>query len=271
MINIKNIAKGFLLLFFLLGAVIATRAEANNTISADGFLNAQASLKADALIKLENSVGVVLGSNGALRVLGAKVTAVSGSDISATAPFGSSSLNFVVTTDANTRLNGKLLASGSLLNQLKAGDRISFAGTITSSTSSSISVHGDHVISRVFIDNSKTNFSGKIEAVNTADNSFTLNLNGRTVKVSASSGAAVTLNGAASTIASLQAGDQVKITGDLNADGSVITASKIIADRNNGDNNNNNDNNNNGDHGNQDKNENKGDGFWGKIKHWFGR
>lgn len=154
-ISIKNIAKGFVVLSFLVGAVIASPVSAENSVDSKSFLNAHASLKADALIRLENSVGVVLGSNNTLRVMGAKVTSVSGSDINATAPFGNSSLNFVVKTDAQTKLNGKLLANASALAALKAGDKISFAGTISSSTSSSIIVDGDHVVSRVLYDSEK--------------------------------------------------------------------------------------------------------------------
>jgi hypothetical protein len=146
--NIKNIAKGFLVLAFLAGAVIASPAKADNNTSENSFVNAEASLKADFVNKIENSVGVVMGPNGTLRVLGAKVTSVSGSDINATAAFGNSSMSFVVKTDADTKLNGKALSDSSVLSGLKAGDRISFAGTIASSSSSSLTIDASHVISR---------------------------------------------------------------------------------------------------------------------------
>jgi hypothetical protein len=146
--KIKNIAKGFLVLAFLTGAVIASPAKADNNTSENSFVNAEASLKADFVNKIENSVGVVLGPNGMLRVLGAKVTSVSGSDINATAAFGNSSMSFVVKTNADTKLNGKALSDSSVLSGLKAGDRISFAGTIASSSSSSLTIDASHVISR---------------------------------------------------------------------------------------------------------------------------
>lgn len=143
--NLKNIAKGFLALSFLVGVAIAAPVQADNNVNS--LLNARASLKADALIRMENSVGVVLGGNNTLRVLGAEVASVSGSDISAKAMVGNSALNFVVKTDANTKFNVKSATNTSFISQLEAGDKISFAGTITSSTSSSIVVDGDNVVS----------------------------------------------------------------------------------------------------------------------------
>lgn len=278
--NVKNILKGFALLALVLGAVLVTgaavRADNNNNGNNNdnsSFLSANASLKADALIRLQSSTGVVLGTNGAVRVLGAKVTSVSGSDINATASFGNSSLNFVVHTDANTKVNGKLMSDASLLSGLKAGDSVSFAGTITSSTSSAVTVDGDQVASPAFIGNAKdkTNFNGKIEAVNTSDNSFTMSLRGKTVKVSVSNSTAITLDGTASALLSLQPGNEVKIVGDLSADGSVITASKVSAESGKNNNGERGDNGNHGDNGNggQNDNSNKGDGFWGRIVHFF--
>ncbi|HEY4513100.1 MAG TPA: DUF5666 domain-containing protein [Candidatus Paceibacterota bacterium] len=274
--NIKNTIKGLLVFAFLVGVVIASPASAQNqNANANAFINAHASLKADSLIKMESSVGVVLGPNNTLRVMGAKVTSVSGSDVSVTAPFGNSSLNFVVKTDAETKLNGKLLSSSSVLSQLKAGDKISFAGTITSSTSSSIVVDGDHVVSRVLYNDGrvedKNSFKGEIKAVNESDSSITVKLkNGQTVKVNISSSTAITLDGAVSTLASLNEGDEVQITGELNSTGSIITASKISAESDD-DNDNDSDDEDDDKDDNEDKGnrkENKG-GFWGKIMNWF--
>lgn len=274
--NIKNIAKGFVLLSFLVGAVIASPAQAENSNeNAKAFINANASLKADVLSKLENSVGVVLGPNSVLRVVGAKVTSVSGSDINATASFGNSSLSFVVKTDAETKLNGKAFANSSALSSLKAGDKISFAGTITSSAGSSITVDASHVISQNLYNKdggkieNKTSFKGEIKAVNTGDNSFTLKLkSGATVKVSVLGSAIITLDGATSNLAALEAGDEVKITGEANADASVITASKISAESEDADDNKENDEDEKDKD--NDKNEDKNRGkFWGKIRNWF--
>ena len=269
--NIKNIAKGFLLLSFLVGVAFATPALAdNNKGSSNNFFNVQASLKADALIKLDSSIGVVLGPNGALRVMGAKVVSVSGGEINVIAPFGNSSLNFVVKTDAQTKLNGKLLTDVSVLSQLKAGDKISFAGTITSSTSSSIVVDGDHVVSQALYNNGKIEnknaFKGEIKTIDSVNNSFTVKLkNGVTVKVALSSSTVITLDGVVTTLASLGEGDEVKITGELNSDGTIVTASKVNAESEDNDSDDDNDNGKKDEE--KDKNENKG--WFGKFRNWF--
>ncbi|MDP9249047.1 MAG: DUF5666 domain-containing protein, partial [bacterium] len=108
--------------------------------------------------------------------------------------------------------------------------------TITSSTSSAVTVDADHLVSRVLFGipedkENKASWSGDIKATNDSDNSFTLGLkNGRTVKVAVSSSTAIALDGAASTLAALDAGDEVKVAGSLSADGSVVTATKINAE-----------------------------------------
>ncbi|MFA6520302.1 MAG: hypothetical protein WCT44_01690 [Candidatus Paceibacterota bacterium] len=264
--KIKNITKGFLVLALLAGAFMATPVRAEDNNSGNEFSNARASLKADAMIRLDNSVGVVMGSNNAIRVMGAKVTAVSGNDISVTVPFGNSSLNFVVKTNTQTKVNGKLLSDPSVLALLKVGNKISFAGIISSSSSSSITVDGSHVVSQDLYSNgrpeNKTSFQGEVKAINVADNSFTLKLkSGVSVKVALSSAAVITLDGTVKTLASLNVGDEVKLIGELNSDGTVITASKVIIDSN--DDNNDNDNNGKNDEGKENKS------WFGKFRNWF--
>jgi len=272
--NIKNIAKGLLLFSFVVSAIIATPAKADNSnenkgnTNTNGFLSAQASLRAEAFMKFESSSGVVMGPSGSVKVFGAKVTSVSDSEINATVAFGNSALNFVVSTDAETKLNGKLLTDASVLTGLATGDRISFDGAITSSTSSSVAVNGDHIVSQALYGyggkmEKRTSFEGEVKSVNTGDSSFIIKLkSGVNVEVSVSGSTVITLDGATVPLSSLVEGDKVKVAGDLNTDGSVITASKVSAVSADNDLNQDNDDN----KGN--KNENGG-GFWGKIMHWF--
>ena len=228
--NLKSIAKGLLLLSLLGGAVIATPAKAEESGS-KAYINAQASLKADALIKLDSSVGAVLGPNGVLRVLGAKVTSVSSNEVSATALYGNSALNFTVKADNDTKVNGS--DSNSSLSNLKAGDKISFSGTIVSSSSSSIIVDADHIISKsLYNDKVKAekedSYKGEVQAVNTADNSLTLKLrDGRTVKVAVSSSTVITVDGAVKSLSAIESGDEVKVSGEMNSSSTVLSASKI--------------------------------------------
>lgn len=266
---VQNWAKGLIVLFLVLGIVaVAAPARAENGADSSDFANIAASLKADALIRLESSTGVVTGPNGAIRVLNAKVTSATNDEVKATASFGDSALNFVVKADSATKLNGKARSDASLLSTLKAGDKVSFAGTITSSSSSSITVDGDHIVSRVFMANKPANqekagFAGTVKSVNSSDNTLSLDLaNGRNVQVALTSSTVVTVDGEIKSIASLEAGDMIKVSGELNAAGTIITASKIstVSDDRQDDNK--------GDNGNHGDNKGNG-GFWGKIRNWF--
>ncbi|KKU50367.1 MAG: hypothetical protein UX71_C0001G0022 [Parcubacteria group bacterium GW2011_GWA1_47_10] len=268
--NIKNVAKGLIVFSFIALLVAGSPASAKNDDKGEnGYLNARAGLKAEALVKLESATGVVLGPNGTLRVLGAKVVSVSGNVIKAVVSFGESVLNFVVNVDADTKINGNGDAE---VGDLKAGDKISFSGTVTSSTSSAITVDGDHLVSRALlaIPDNKTLWSGEIKAVNESDNSLTLGLkNGRTVKVVVNNSTAITLDGVASSLASLDEGDEVKIGGSLSADGSVITATKISAESEDAD-----DNDDDGDKDEEkdrDEKSDNGRGWFLKFRNWLWR
>ncbi len=264
--NIKHIAQGFLLLALLVGVGATHNALAdNNSSDSSNFISAQASLRADALANFESATGVMLGANNTLRVLNAKVSSVSNGDISASAPFGNSSLNFVIKSTADTKLNGKVLGSnaGSVYANLKSGDKVSFVGTIGSSTSSSITVNAVHVISSALytgnVPPDKTSWKGEVKAINASDSSFTLDLkNGKTAKVVLASGAVVTVDGSVKALSDLKVGDDVEVTGTINSDGSVVTASKVttITMKNVDDNG---DKQNNGNHL----------GFWGRVRGWF--
>ncbi|MFA6177890.1 MAG: hypothetical protein WC694_03310 [Candidatus Paceibacterota bacterium] len=261
--NVKNIAKGFLVLAFFVGIIIATPARAENNGSKN-LSNAKNSMKVDALMKLDSSsVGVVMGKEGSVKVIGAKVISVVGGDINATVLFGSSPLNFVVKMNTTSKLNGKLLTDIAILNQLKAGDNISFVGIIASSTSSSIVVNGTHAVSQTLFNKSKiedkTSFQGEVREINLTDNSFILKLkSGLTVKIIVSSNTVITANNIVKTLSSLQIENKVKVTGELNTSGNIITASKVSIESENA---NVNDNNNN-------RKENRG-GWFGKMLNWF--
>jgi len=156
----KNIAKGLMVFSFLALLVAGSPASAeNNKNDEKGYLNARAGLKAEALVKLESATGAVLGPNGTIRVLGAKVVSVSENVMKAVVSFGESMLNFVVNIDANTKINGN---GDAKVGDLKAGDKVSFSGTVTSSTSSAITVDVDHLVSRAL-------FAGTTESEDAGD------------------------------------------------------------------------------------------------------
>jgi hypothetical protein len=208
---------------------------------------------------LDNSVGVFMGASNTLRVLGAKVTSVSGNVIDASVSFGNTVLNFVLNTDASTKINGKLLSDSAALSNLKSGDSISFGGDVSSSSGSQITLAAKNIISQGLLKDDKkpeaekTSFQGKITAINTSANSLTLKLK---------SGVSVEVDAALSAIAPLTVGQEVKVDGTLNSAGTIITASKISVDSHDKIDDNKD--------GNKDQNENKDNGgFWGKIRNWL--
>lgn len=264
----KNIAKGLIVFSFLALLVAGSPASAKN--DEKGFLEARAGLKAEALVKLESATGAILGPNGTIRVLGAKVVSVSENVVKAAVSFGESVLNFVVNIDADTKINGN---GDAKVGDLKAGDKISFSGTVTSSTSSAITVDADHLVSRSLLSGTvenKTSWSGEIKATNDSDNSFTLGLkNSRSVKVAVAGSTAITLDGAASTLADLDAGDEVKVEGSLSADSSVVNATKISAKSEDADDDEG-DKDNKDDDGDKGEKENSGKGGWMlRLRNWF--
>ncbi|MFA6256888.1 MAG: DUF5666 domain-containing protein [Candidatus Paceibacterota bacterium] len=261
--NLKNIAKGFIVFSFLGLLAVAGPAKADNN-NGNAYMNARSSLKADALVNLESATGVVLGPNGALRVLGAKVVSVTESVVKATASFGSSVLNFVVNVDSDTKVNG---SSDAKVSDLKAGDKISFAGDIDSSSSSSIVVNADHIVSQALIGGtveSKTFWRGEIKSIDEGDKVISIELpGGRDINVAVSSSTVILLDGSASSLASLDEGDKVSISGNLNADGSVVSATKITADSDK-------DSDNDDVNGKPRKDDKPSNNGWlGKIRHWF--
>lgn len=83
-------------------------------------------------------VGVFVGQNGIVHVLGAQVASISGSVVNAVSTFGSVVLNWTVNTSNST----KIFVGGSATSSVSAihtGDKISFTGN-ASSTSSPLTV-----------------------------------------------------------------------------------------------------------------------------------
>ncbi|MCR4281128.1 MAG: DUF5666 domain-containing protein [Candidatus Kaiserbacteria bacterium] len=170
------------------------------------------------------SNGVVINGSGIVHVVGANVTAVSSGVVNAVTTLGTSVINWIVNISASTKIaaNGSAHAS---TTDISVGDKVSFTGTL-SGLGSSVTVAASNV--RSMITFPKLNgISGKITSVNTASSSFSLKAGDRIVTVHTTASTTILIDGATSTIASLQTGDKVKVTGTVNARGTIITASKI--------------------------------------------
>lgn len=179
---------------------------------------------------VNTGTGVFVGANGIVRVIGAQVTSISDSILNAITSFGNIVLNWNVTATSTT----KIIAAGSknaTLADIHVGDRIRFVGT-TTSTSSPFAV-----TARKIVDMTTTLMHGLVVGtasdVNASAQTFTLTGRGhRTLMVQANASTTISQEHATTTFASIQNGDEVKVGGVLNADGSVLTATRIVIKHN---------------------------------------
>ncbi|MDO8552413.1 MAG: DUF5666 domain-containing protein [bacterium] len=180
-----------------------------------------------AFADTDASKGVVISASGNVNVVGASVTAVSSTSISAATALGSTTINWTVNTSPSTKIEANGVISTST-SGIVIGDKINFSGTL-SSFGSTITV----AASRIRDTSSYPNLNGaagKITSINATSSSFVLSIGRHNVTVQTNASTAITVNGVStSTFASLQVGQQVKVTGTLNSGGTVIIASNVLA------------------------------------------
>lgn len=171
------------------------------------------------------STGVFINPDGIVRVIGASVTAVSGDVVTAVTSIGSVVLNWAVNVSDSTKVavNGAVSTSTA---GIKAGDKISFMGSLSSSVGTSLSVAATKI--RDLADFSVRHIgAGTVSSVNSANGSFVLTSNNRTVTVQTTASTTITVSGVTSNFASLAVNQKAVVAGVANADGSVITATTV--------------------------------------------
>lgn len=175
---------------------------------------------------------VSMGSTGKVLVKQAKVTSVSGAVINASITLGTGTLSWVVNTDSATKFYNRTGASG-VIGDIVVGDSITFGGNLTGN---GLSVQALAVKDLSGVVTNAT-IGGKVESVNTSAISLVLdksrddNGNDRKVTVQTSASTTILMNGSALPFASILAGDKVKATGTLSADGLTITATSLTITR----------------------------------------
>lgn len=172
-------------------------------------------------------VEVAITDSGNVLVRGAKVTAVSGSTITVTTTAGASTLTWTVTTDSSTAFSASTGGSSSL-GAISVGDTISFVGTLSGS---SLSVKASAVKDWTVGANERS-IVGTVQSVNATSSSLTIvngkdnDNNNKKVTTIQFTGSTV-INGTGTTFGSIVAGDKVKATGTVNADGTILTATSV--------------------------------------------
>ena len=204
------------------GAVLTALAFAPVITLADNDKN-----KGDDNRRASQRVEVAIADSGNVLVRGAKVTAISGSTITAVTTAGASTLTWTVTTDGSTSFVTST-GSGSSLAQISVGDTVSFAGALSGT---GLSVKATAVKDWTVGANERSIVS-TVQGVNSANSSLTIT-NGKdngndnkkvtTIQFTGST----IINGTGTTFGSIVAGDKVKATGTVNADGTILTATSV--------------------------------------------
>lgn len=202
--------KGFSVTQFFVSAVIASAA-----IGAfSGIASADSGL----------GVSVDVGANGTALVRGAEVTAVSDTQVNAETTWGSTVLNWIVKTDADTDYvgtNGKDIARG----DIAVGDTVSFRGSLDQAVS------GLTVKAKIVKDwtkaETKTKVNGIVSSINSSVGSFVITNGNSTTTVQTNSSTDFEVNGKDGSFADLFLNAKVKIQGMFNASSSVFTASEV--------------------------------------------
>ncbi|OGG60132.1 hypothetical protein A2765_01015 [Candidatus Kaiserbacteria bacterium RIFCSPHIGHO2_01_FULL_56_24] len=171
-----------------------------------------------------NGVEVNIGANGNALVRGAKVTAVSGSQVNANTNYGSSILSWIVKTDGSTKFTTNK-GSGSGLANIAVGDIVSFNGALDQ-TVAGLTVNAKVLKDWTQVESKKT-YSGIVTSINATLNSFMLGGNSTTTVQTNSATKFKLSNGNSGSFADLFLNAKVKVMGMLNASSSIFTATSI--------------------------------------------
>src|SRR3989344_6584068 len=181
---------------------------------------------------VNGATGVVISPNGIVRVIGADVTAVSNGIVNAATTIGSTVINWIVNISAATKIGANGSANATTTD-ITAGDKVSFAGTVSSSICSTITVAASKIRDMTTFPKAHV-VPGTITSIG-SNGSFTLSHGDSTLTVNTTASTTLAADGATTAFSSLETGDRVLVAGTANADGSVITASKIVVKDNNKD------------------------------------
>ena len=176
-----------------------------------------------------SALEIRIEDNNSVLVRGAKVTAVSGSVISAETAFGATVLSWSVRTNANTVFTHRADGSSSL-STILIGDYISFGGTLNTGTSGlTVDAKAVKDWSRpVQVENIRA-LHGSVQSIDVVNMKFMLASKGAegvvTVKLATSS--VITNGDIALAFAQIKVADQVKVSGAYDSATKTFTATKV--------------------------------------------
>lgn len=163
--------------------------------------------------------------DGKVLVRGAKVTAVSGSVISAATTWGSLTLNWTVNTDASTEIVRKQ-GGRAAITEVSVGDYVSFQGMLVT-TASTPTVQA-RIVKNWSIQKAKASFFGTIESFGVVSGTFMLKTEERgVIQVTTSATTKVQKGESAGTLGDLAVGIKVQVKGLMNSATNTFEAETI--------------------------------------------
>lgn len=173
-----------------------------------------------------STLEVHISDNGKVLVRGAKVTAVSGSIISASTSWGVASLAWTVNVMTDSQLI-KRSGGRSLMSEIVVGDFISFQGTLVTTSATPIIVNAT-TVKDWSIQKTNTTLSGTVKTVDAVGLKFVLasSKNGD-VTVNTSSATTFKKGDVASVFADAVVGAKVSVKGLFDSQSKVMTASEV--------------------------------------------
>lgn len=222
------------LALFLAAATIAVGALLVGPLAASAHDNGERAHKLGAHA-VGSTLEVRINDDNSVVVRGAKVTAVSGSVITAQTAFGSTMLSWSVQTNADTRFANRADSSASLAT-IAVGDYISFSGSLnTAVTGLTVNAKAVKDWSKAAVETPRSAFAGTVQSVDAANLKFTLATGGAegviTVKM-ASTSAIISGQGSLA-FSNILVGDKAVVKGTYDSALKVFTASKVSIERKN--------------------------------------
>ena len=175
---------------------------------------------------IQSGVEVAITNDGHVLVRGAKVTAISGSTITAQTVWGATTMNWTVNAGSAQFVN--VNGSDSTLGSISIGDSVSFAGSWNPS-GAALNVNASVVKDRS-VGSRTVTVTGKVSSINAGATSLVLakgENNDKTITVQFNGSTVINLNDATATFNSIQTGDTIKVKGTANADATILTATNV--------------------------------------------
>lgn len=224
---VTNLSRGLVAATVVGSLIVAPLAMAKDN-------NKQGSIQGSVKSAISN-VEVHINANNKAEVRGATVTAVSGSSITATTLWGSTTLTWTINTNASTQINDKdgkskkgndKKYSTLTISDVKVGDRIDFNGDLNT-TSTGLVVLAKVIHDRTMVNTSvkvKDIFQGTLQSLasSTLPTTLSLKVGGTTYTVNIPVGTPIIKsNFTATTLSTFQVGDIVRVYGSLNASSTI--------------------------------------------------